>query len=223
MFSMPYMWWTTGVAYDTEQIGEELTSWEALWDERFANHIMMLDDQREVFAVALILLGYDVNTTDDAQLDEALALLKQQRPLVRKYSGDPINDLKSGDIWIGHEWGPDIYQVQETRPSVTYYIPEEGGVRGSDAAVLLQGAQHPIAANLFMNHLLDAQVSATNTNTIGYMGPNAAAKEFIDSAILDDPNLNPDQALLDKLQELLDPGADLEKYADRYTELRSGA
>ncbi len=149
-------------------------------------------------------------------------LLKEQRPLVRKYSGDAIGDMKSGNIWVGHDWSGDIWTVQETRPSMTFVLPEEGGVRGSDAAVVLQGAPHPIAANLFINHLLDAKVSAANTNTVYYMGPNAAAKEFILPELLEDPSLNPDQAILDNLQELLDPGADLDKYASRYQELRSG-
>jgi spermidine/putrescine transport system substrate-binding protein len=220
--SMPYMWWTTGFAYDTEKIKEDLTSLKALWDPTYDQHIMMLDDQREAFAAALIRLGFDVNTTDDAQLDQALALLKEQKPLLRTYSPDPIADFKSGNIWIGQDWSGDVWQVQETRPSVKYVLPEEGGVRGSDAAVIPQGAPHPIAATLFINHLLDAEVSAKNTNTVYYMGPNAAAKEFILPELLADPAVNPDQAVLDKLQELLDPGADLEKYTQRWTELRAG-
>ena len=220
--SMPYMWWTTGFAYDTAKIKEDLTSLKALWDPRYNQHIMMLDDQREAFAAALIRLGKDVNTVDDADLDAALALLKEQRPLVRVYSGDPIGTFKSGSIWVGQDWSGDIWTVQETRPSVKYVLPEEGGVRGSDAAVIPQGAPHPIAATLFINHLLDAQVSAKNTNTVYYMGPNAAAKEFINPDLLADPAVNPDKAVLDKLQELLDPGADLEKYAKRWTELRAG-
>jgi spermidine/putrescine transport system substrate-binding protein len=220
--SMPYMWWTTGLAYDTEKIDEALSSWAALWDPRFDNHMFMLDDQREAFAAALIRQGKDINTTDDAELDAALALLKEQRPLLRDYSGDPIGDLKSGNYWLGHDWSGDVWTVQETRPSMVYVLPEEGGVRGSDAAVILQGAPHPIAANLFINHLLDAQMSAANTNAIYYMGPNAAAKEFILPELLADPAVNPDQAIIDKLQELIDLGDDLEKYASRWTELRAG-
>jgi spermidine/putrescine transport system substrate-binding protein len=220
--SMPYMWWTTGFAYDTDKIKDDLTDLTALWDQRFSQHIMMLDDQREAFAAALIRLGKDVNTVDDADLDAALALLKEQRPLVRVYSGDPIGTFKSGNIWVGQDWSGDIWSVQETRPSVKYVLPQEGGVRGSDAAVIPQGAPHPIAATLFINHLLDAKVSAKNSNTVYYMGPNAAAKEFINKDLLADPAVNPDKAVLDKLQELLDPGADLEKYAKRWTELRAG-
>ena len=119
-------------------------------------------------------------------------------------------------------WGSDIYTVQQKKPSVEFYIPEEGSVRGSDAAVILDGAKNPVAANLFINHLLDAHVSAENSNYIGYMGPNEAAKEFITKDLLDTPWINPDKATVDKLQELLDLGLDLDKYASRWTELKAG-
>jgi spermidine/putrescine transport system substrate-binding protein len=222
LHSMPYMWWTTGVAYDTERIGEELTSWAALWDPRWKGHISMLDDYREAFGAALIRLGKSINTTDDAELDAALALLKEQKPLLRTYTTDDIGQLSSGDSWVVHSWGSDVYQVMGERPSVTYYIPSEGGIRGSDTMVLLANARHPIAANLFIDHMLDAQVSAANTNYIGYMGPNQAAKELIDPAILADPAVNPDKAVIASLQEIDDLGADLEKYSTRWNELRAG-
>jgi spermidine/putrescine transport system substrate-binding protein len=220
--SMPYMWWTTGVAYDTDKIKETPTSWKALWDERWKGHIAMLDDQREAFAAALIQLKFSANTVDDGELDQALALLKQQHPLVRLYSVEDQQYMASGDIWIGHAWGSDIYTVQQKKPSVEFYIPEEGSVRGSDAAVILEGAKNPIAANLFINHLLDAKVSADNSNYIGYMGPNQAARQYISKDLLEVPWINPDKAVVDKLQELLDLGLDTDKYATRWTELKAG-
>jgi putrescine transport system substrate-binding protein len=88
--------------------------------------------------------------------------------------------------------------------------------------VIYSGAKHPVAAHLFLNHLLDAHVSASNTNTIGYMGPNEAAKEFIDKAILDDPTVNPTKAILDKLEELLDmPNAVDEEFLSRWQAYRA--
>lgn len=221
--SIPYMWWTTGIAYDTKRISDKLTSWSALWDPRFAKHIAMLDDVRETFAAALFRLGKDANTKNEADLDAALALLKEQKPLLRTYTTDDIGVLSSGDAWIAHAWGSDVFQVHAERPSVTFYIAEEGGVRGSDTAVLLTNAKHPIAAQLFMNHLLDAHISADNTNFIGYMGPNAAAKAYISPDILSNPAVNPDQAVIAKLVELLDLGADLDKYSKRWNALKAGA
>ena len=86
--SVPYMWWTTGIGYDSTKVTDSPTSSKALWDPRYDGHIAMLDDFQEVFALALIQLGYSANTTDTAQMDQALALLEQQKPLVRVYSTD---------------------------------------------------------------------------------------------------------------------------------------
>jgi spermidine/putrescine transport system substrate-binding protein len=221
--SVPYMWWTTGFGYDTQKIAEDLTEWSALWDERWKGKMAMLDDYRETFGVALIRLGYSVNTTSDAELDEALALLQRQKPLLRKYTADDIGDLSSGDVWLSHAWAADVSQVATELESVKYVLPAEGGIRGSDAMVLLANAPHPVAAQLFINHMLDAEVSAANTNTVYYMGPNEAAKAYIDPEILADPTLNPAKAVVESLQELLDLGPDLQKYQERWTKLRAGA
>jgi len=220
-YSVPYMWWTTGIGYDSARIPEELTSSKALWDPRWAQHISMLDAYQEVFGLALIQLGYSANTANTAELDEALALLEQQKPLVRTYSSDTIGTMTSGDVWIGHIWGADRYAIQETNENVLYYIPEEGGVKGSDTIAVFSGAPHPIAAHLFVNHLLDAKNSAANTNLIYYMGPNAAAREFIDPAILADPTINPDQKIVDRLEELLTLEPALrDEYLKRWQALR---
>ncbi len=219
--SIPYMWWTTGLGYDSAKIPEDLTAWSSLWDPRWKGKMAMLDDYREAFGVALIRLGLSVNTTSDAELDQALAMLQDQKPLLRKYASDEIADLKSGNVWLSHAWSGDVAQVTAEKDTVKYVLPSEGGIRGSDAMVLLANAPHPIAAHLFINHMLDAEVSAANTNFIYYMGPNEAAKQYIDPAILGDPTLNPDKSALEKLQELLDLGPDLQKYQERWTRLRS--
>jgi spermidine/putrescine transport system substrate-binding protein len=222
-YSVPYVWWTTGIGYDTTKLAEIPTSSKVLWDERYAGHISMMDDYQETFGLALIQLGHSANTTDTAQLDEALALLRQAKPLLRTYSNDTVGTMVGGDVWVGMIWGSDLYQIQVENPNIAYFIPEEGGVRGSDTAVVYSGTKHPIAAHLFLNHLLDAEVSASNTNTIGYMGPNEAAKEFIDPAILEDPSVNPTKAILDNLEELLDlPNAVDEEYLSRWQALKAG-
>ena len=115
------MWWTTGVGYDTTKVTDAPTSSKALWDPRYDGHISMLDDFQEAFALALIQLGYSANTTDTPQMDEALALLQQQKPLVRVYSTDTIGTMSSGDVWIGQIWGADTYAdpARRTRTSST--------------------------------------------------------------------------------------------------------
>ena len=132
--SVPYVWWTTGVGYDSTKVTDSPTSSKALWDPRYKGHISMMDDYAEAFGLTLIQLGYSANTTDTTQLDEALALLKEQKPLLRTYSNDTVGTMLGGDVWIGMIWGSDLYQIQSdpAGKNIVYYIPEEGGVRGSD-------------------------------------------------------------------------------------------
>ena len=219
--SMPYMWWTTGFCWDGAKIKEDLTSWESLWNPAYKGKLAMLDDIREVFAVAAFRLGLDPNTKSEADLDKMAQLLEDQKPLVRTYTTDDIGVMNGGQATIAHAWSGDVYQMYDDVPEVKYVIPQEGAVRGSDTMVIPSGAPHPIAANLWIDFNLDANVSAENTNYIGYMGPNAAAMEFIKPDILADPTVNPDIALLDKLVELLDLGADLDKYTQRWNALKA--
>ena len=219
--SMPYMWWTTGYCWDGDKIKDDLTSWSALWDPAYSGKLEMLDDIRETFAVAAFRLGLDPNTRSDADLDKMKDLLEQQKPLVRTYTTADIDVMVGHQVVIAHAWSGDVYQMYDDVPDVRYVIPEEGAVRGSDTMVITSGAPHPIAANLWINFNLDAKVSAANTNFIGYMGPNAAAMQYISKDILSDPTVNPDIALLDKLVELLDLGADLDKYTQRWNALKA--
>ena len=129
--------------------------------------------------------------------------------------------MVSKDVDITHAWSGDVYQMTTDLPSVKYVIPKEGAVRGSDTMIITSGAPHPIAANMWINFNLDAEVSAANTNYIGYMGPNEAAMQYISPEILADPTVNPDIALLDKLVELLDLGVDDEKYVQRWNALKA--
>ncbi len=219
--SMPYMWWTTGFAWDGDKIKDQLTSWTALWDEKYKGHMAMLDDVREVFAAGAFRLGLDPNTTSEADLDAILALLEQQKPLLRKYTSNDIGDLTSGQLWLTHAWSGDYFQMLADKPKTQYVVPAEGAIRGSDTMVVLSGAEHPVAANLWIDFNLDANVSAANTNFIGYMGPNAAALPLIDPTISGDPRINPATAVLDKLVELIEVGTDIDKYTNRWNALKA--
>jgi len=218
--SVPNYWWTTGIAWDPAKVKEDVTSWTALWDEKYKGKLGMLSDQQEVFAAGAFRLGFPPNTTDEAQLDQILALLKTQKPLLRRYTEDDIGDFTSGQLWMTQAWSGDWVQMTYEKENAKYVIPSEGAIRGSDTMVVLSGAKHPIAAHLWIDFNLDAKVSAANSNYIGYMGPNAAAQELIDPAILSNPNLNPDAGVYADLAELVTlEGADLDKYTQRWLEL----
>jgi spermidine/putrescine transport system substrate-binding protein len=221
-YSVPNAWWTTGYAWDPRAISGDLSSWAELWDPSRQGRMAMLQDVRECFAAAAFRLGLSPNTTNTAELDQIVDLLEQQKPLLRFYTEDDIGDMLGGNIDITHCWSGDWVQMTYEKPRLKYVIPSEGAVKGNDVMVVLAGAPHPIAAHLWINFQLDAQISADNTNWIGYMGPNEAAYPLIDDYIINDPRLNPPAEVLAELVELqyLAP-ADLAEYTNRWTALRA--
>jgi spermidine/putrescine transport system substrate-binding protein len=222
-YSVPNMWWTTGYAWDPRDIPGALTSWAELWDPARRNKMEMLDDLRECFAAAAFRLNLSPNTTDLGELDKIQQLLEQQRPLLRRYTAtDQIVDMVNEVVQMAHCWSGDWVQMTYDKPRMKYVIPSEGSVKGNDVMVISSGAKHPIAAHLWLDFNLDADISAENTNYIGYMGPNEAALPKIEDYIKGDPRLNPPQKVLDELIELayLQP-ADLAQYTDRWNAIKA--
>ena len=218
--SVPNYWWTTGIAWDPDKVKKDITSWADLWDETYKGKLGMLSDQQEVFAAGAFRLKLDPNPTSEADLDAIQALLETQKPLLRRYTEDDIGDFTSGQLWMTQAWSGDWVQMAYEKPKAKYVIPSEGAIRGSDVMVVLSGAKHPIAAHLWIDYNLDARVSAANSNYIGYMGPNAAAQEFIDKAILENPQLNPGAGVYNDLVELVTlEGTALDNLTKRWIEL----
>jgi spermidine/putrescine-binding protein len=221
-YSVPNYWWTTGFAWNPGKVTKNMTAWADLWDHALDGHLAMLDDVRECFAVGAFRLNLSPNTKDLGELDQILGILEQQKPLLRLWTTDDIGDMVNGNVWVTHAWSGDWVQMTYDKPKTKYVIPSEGAVKGNDVMVVLAGAAHPIAAHLWIDFNLDGDVSAANTNYIGYMGPNEAAKAKIDDYIIKDPRLNPPAEELAKLIELeyLAP-ADLSAYTDRWNQLKA--
>jgi spermidine/putrescine transport system substrate-binding protein len=222
-YSMPNMWWTTGYAWDPRDIPGNLTSWAELWNPSRKGKMEMLDDLRECFAAGAFRLGLSPNTKDLGELDRILQLLEEQKPLLRRYTAtDQIRDMVKESVQMAHCWSGDWVQMTYDKPRMKYVIPSEGSIKGNDVMVITSGAQHPIAAHLWIDFNLDGQISAENTNYIGYMGPNEAALPLIETYIKDDPRLNPPPERLAELIELAYlPPADLALYTDRWNALKA--
>ena len=96
-YCVPYCWGTVGILYNKTMVEEPITSWSVLWDERYADNILMQDSVRDAFMVALKLNGNSMNTMDTAELEAARDALIAQKPLVQAYVVDQVRDKMIGD------------------------------------------------------------------------------------------------------------------------------
>lgn len=180
-YSVPYCWGTVGILYNTAKVDEPVTSWSILWDEKYADSILMQDSVRDLFMVALKELGYSMNSTDEAELQEAKDLLITQKPLVQAYVVDQVRDKMIGnEAVLGVIYSGEAIYTQRENPDLAYVIPEEGTNIWIDSWVILKDAENKENAEKFIDFMCRADVALLNFEYITYSTPNEAARELIE-------------------------------------------
>jgi spermidine/putrescine-binding protein len=225
-YSMPYQWGTTGLGVDLDAVGEDVVaSWDLLFDPDVAGalpgEVSILDDPREGMAAALFWLGYDPNTTDEDQLQEASEVIEAARAWTVTYTSDQFAELLlTGEIVVGHGYSGgflDSFWGADDPDRYDYVIPEEGAIIWTDNMAILADASSVCTAHTFINFILDAQNGAQLTNYTYYASPNAAATEFIEDEITEDPTIYPTAEVREKLVFLENTGDAEILYTDLFT------
>ena len=220
--TVPFLWGTTGIGYDKTKVTEPVDSWAILWNSKYKDRILMLDDPREAFGSTLKWKGHSVNTKDPAELKEARDLLIQQKPLVKTYNSSSFDEvLLSGDVWLAHGWSGQLAKAADQNPNLAYVVPKEGATIWIDNLAIPKGVRHLEEAYAFINFCMKPEIAGEITNFSGYASPSDAAKKFIKPEILNDPARYPSEQTLANCEFLQDLG-ETSTLVDRYwTEIKS--
>ena len=215
-YSVPYTWGVVGLFYNTDYIEEEITSWSSLWDDRYAGKILMFDNPRDSFAIAQLLLGQSLNTTEESDWLEAAALLKQQKPMVQAYVMDRIFDkMESEEAWIAPYYAGDAAILVEHNENIRYVVPEEGTNYFVDAMCIPVTSSHKAEAEAYINFLCDPEIAGANMDYVGYSTPETAAKEYMDPEMVESPIYYPDQETLARTQVFVNLPEETSKLIDK--------
>lgn len=207
-FATPYMWGTTGFAYNVDMVLERMPDapldsaalvFEPANAARFADcGISLLDEPTMVIPVVMQYLGHDADSIDPGELAEAEAALKSVRPYIRYFSSTKMGvDLPNGEVCIAMSWSGDYAYAQAVADEVgkdidlAYMVPREGTVLFMDGLLIPADAPHPENAHLFLDFLMRPEVMASISNFVRYANGNRASLPFIDPDLLTDPAAYP--------------------------------
>lgn len=180
-YSVPYTWGTVGILYNKTMVDEPIDSWSVLFDEKYKDDILMIDSVRDAFMIALTYLGYDSNSTNEAELNEARDLLKAQYPLVQAYVIDQVRDKMIGEeAAIGVIYSGEAIFTQRENENLEYVVPKEGSNVWIDGWVIPKNAQNKENAEAWINFLCRPDIALKNFEYITYSTPNKAARELIE-------------------------------------------
>lgn len=200
VYALPYLWGTTGIGYDSDHV-DPPTSWNALFDPKYAGRISVIDSKGDVMDQALLAAGMDINSNDKQRIkDEIWPRLLDQKDILRAYDSNPARALVSGETWIAQIDSGDLLRARTQKPSLRYVIPGEGAALWTDYVAIPVAALEPAIALRFLEYLLDPAVAAKNVNVLHYGTPNASAlaQGLVDDA--GDPQIYPAADLMQKLQ-----------------------
>ena len=201
LYTVPYSWGTTGIIYNSSVITEEVDSWGILFDEQYSGQILMFDNPRDAMGIALLYLGYNVNTTDEAELNAAFDLLQEQRPILQAYVMDQIFDkLESGEAAVGPYYAGDYFTMLENNPDLVFCLPKEGSNYFVDVMCIPKGAENKDNAEKFINFMCRTDVALANMDVTGYSTPSKEAFDSLDDEMKNDPIMFPDEETLARCQ-----------------------
>ncbi|MGI6263411.1 MAG: ABC transporter substrate-binding protein [Succiniclasticum sp.] len=223
VYSVPYVWGLTGIAYNKRYVKEPPTSWRDLWKPEYKGHVLLLNDSREVFSLALKQLGYSNNSTDKGQVEEAFRTLKDLNQNVLAYDTENNKQkMIAEEVWIAQMWSGDASYVNTENPSVSFVVPKEGTVIWADNMCIPKGAKHKKLAQTFINFMYDPDISARNFNYMRLPNANAAAIPKMDPAIAGNPILQYAETKASLGEWLRDIGDAITFYDQLWTELKTG-
>lgn len=224
-YSVPYMWGTVGIIYNKTMVDDKVDSWNILWNEKYKDQIIMLNSQRESLAVALLKLGYSMNSRNLDELEAAKQELLKQRPLVWAYQGDEVKDtMIGGEAALAVVWSGDAVAMMRENPDLDYAIPKEGTNLWFDSMVIPANAKNKEGAELFINFLCRPDIAARNAEYIGYSTPIPEARELLPEELKNSPVAYPSDEFLNsiKLEVFKDPMDIITEYDRIWTEVMSG-
>ena len=211
LYSVPYTYGVVGVIYNAAVVDEaDAGDWDLMWNEKYKGQIVQFNNSRDAFATAMYKLGIDVNTTDRADWERALAELKAQAPLVKSYVMDEIyNMMESGEAAVGAYYAGDYFTMLDAQADdvdLKFYYPERTNYF-FDAMCIPSCCQHKELAEIFINYMLSEEPAIANAEYIYYASPNSLVYESEDYR----------EELGEEAMSVLYPG--VENFRARYNEL----
>ena len=179
-YTVPYTWGTLGIIYNSAMVEEEITSWGAVFDEKYAGDVLLIGNSRDALAMGLYYLGYSVNTTDENEIREAYQLIADAAAK-GVYQGKVMDEIfqkmEGGNAAIGVYYAGDYLTMLENNEDLRYVVPEEGSNWIVDAMCVLKDAQNKDEAEAWINFIASTEANLANMDYIWYASPNKEALE----------------------------------------------
>lgn len=223
-YSIPYLWGSTGIGVNAKEIDPAtISGWADLWDEKWQGKLLLTDDVREVFHMALKKNGFSTNSTNPDEIKKAYEDLQKLMPNVLVFNADaPREPFLAGDVNLGMIWSGEVTMAQKENPDIQYIFPKEGTSFWVDSFTIPAGAENVANAHTFIDYMLRPEVGQKVVEELGYSTPNTAAQDLLSEATRKNPVIFPPAEAIDKGEFQNDLGDAMKLYNEYWEKLKAG-
>ena len=224
--SVPYMWGTVGILVNTDMVEDEITSWKQLFDPKYQNSVLMMNSIRDTIGVTLKILGYSMNTHEEAELREACDVLIQQKEdgIVAGYLLDEVKDkMVGGEAAMAIMYSGDAaYAISNAEgvQNLKYVVPEEGSNVWVDGMCIPIDSKNKEAAQVFIDYMCRPDIAYMNQQYIYYCSPITEVAGMLTEEEAAAEELNPSQEIIDRCEFFHDISEVSELYEEIWMEVR---
>ena len=221
--SIPYMWGTLGILYNTEKVTSPVDSWKVLFDAQYKENVFMMNSIRDTIGLGLKTLGYSLNTRDEAQLKEAGDMLVKQKQdgLVAGYILDETKDkMAANEAALAVVYSGDALYAMDKNDKLAYAVPNEGSNIWVDGMCIPKGSKNQAAAECFINFMCRDDIAKMNMDYIRYSSPIKAVVENLSEEDAANAALNPSQDVIARCEYFNDISDCMELYDKIWMEIR---
>jgi putative spermidine/putrescine transport system substrate-binding protein len=176
-YGISLQWGPNTLLYNTTKFPTAPTSWSVIYDP---DNPIQIADAALYLSKSKPSLGIkDPYELTQTQFDATVALLHQQRPLIKKYwasEGEEITLFQNKDVYVGAAWPYQTIQLKAAGGPFADTVPSVEGATGwGDTWMLATKAPHPNCAYMWTAWVSTPQVQAEQALSFGETPVNTKA------------------------------------------------
>ena len=158
-YTLPFVAASTVIAVNREVISDEIDSYNDLLNPKYKGEVVLIDDQRIIIGAALLANGFDMNSTDDRELEIAKNWLLKLKKNLKAYDSDsPKNFLISKEASIAVLWNAEGALASMENSNIENIFPKEGVALSIDNFAIVKGAKNVDCVYEFIDYILEPDV-----------------------------------------------------------------
>ncbi len=225
-YSIPKNWGTTGIAYRSSKVTDELTNWKQFFDlagTKYAGKALIVDHQISSFGSAAVSMGYSLNTIDPTEMAAVEAMLTALKPKLFAISSDVQPPLRALDTWLSVAWTGDGVQVVRDNEDARYVVATDGGELWIDSYTVAADAPHKAAAYAFLNYITQPEQAAAETEFCLFPHANDKATALLIDEVKNNPVIYPSADSLVKLEYAVNATYNSPARAEAWARIKASA